>query len=192
MEELDKLVWLLLPLLVAAGSALVCYSLMHARMEVALAKERESLAEARATIASQKTTMEERIKATQESVRRETLDQLMEEFRLEERSYVRESKDMDTAKKLMVMQERMFFRNIPLSNWVEREMVIEEAREALPPGARATVEGPEQLTAGEPPAGPPVDFPSDSLTPAPANGKKPAAKPENRSLVPAQAAFGAQ
>jgi hypothetical protein len=26
----------------------------------------------------------------------------------------------------VVMQERLFFRNIPLSNWIEREMVIEE------------------------------------------------------------------
>ena len=26
----------------------------------------------------------------------------------------------------MIMQERLFFRNIPLSNWVEHEMVVEE------------------------------------------------------------------
>ena len=26
----------------------------------------------------------------------------------------------------MVMQERIFFRNIPLSNWIEREMLLEE------------------------------------------------------------------
>jgi hypothetical protein len=26
----------------------------------------------------------------------------------------------------MVMQERLFFRNIPLSNWIEHEMVVEE------------------------------------------------------------------
>jgi hypothetical protein len=27
------------------------------------------------------------------------------------------------------MQERLFFRNIPLSNWIEREMVLEEGRD---------------------------------------------------------------
>ena len=26
----------------------------------------------------------------------------------------------------MILQERLFFRNIPLSNWVEHEMVVEE------------------------------------------------------------------
>ena len=26
----------------------------------------------------------------------------------------------------MIMQERLFFRNIPLSNWIEHEMVVEE------------------------------------------------------------------
>lgn len=27
------------------------------------------------------------------------------------------------------MQERLFFRNIPLSNWIEHEMIIEEDRD---------------------------------------------------------------
>jgi len=31
---------------------------------------------------------------------------------------------------MMVMQERIFFRNIPLSNWIEREMVIEDGQES--------------------------------------------------------------
>jgi hypothetical protein len=29
----------------------------------------------------------------------------------------------------MVMQERLFFRNIPLSNWIEHEMIVEEGRD---------------------------------------------------------------
>ena len=29
-------------------------------------------------------------------------------------------------RKSLVLQERLFFRNIPLSNWVEHEMVVEE------------------------------------------------------------------
>jgi hypothetical protein len=28
-----------------------------------------------------------------------------------------------------MMQERLFFRNIPLSNWIEHEMIIEEGRD---------------------------------------------------------------
>jgi hypothetical protein len=53
----------------------------------------------------------------------------MQDFRVEERSYVRETKSLSASRKSMVMQERLFFRNIPLSNWIEREMVIEEGRD---------------------------------------------------------------
>jgi hypothetical protein len=123
---MESLLWLFLPVFVAGGSALLSYYIMQAKMEVALAKERESLAEARATITSQKVTMEERIKAAEESTKRIAMDEFMQEFRVEERSYARESRSATSSRKAMVMQERLFFRNIPLSNWIEHEMVVEE------------------------------------------------------------------
>jgi hypothetical protein len=70
--------------------------------------------------------MEERIKATEESTKRLAMDEFMHDFRVEERSYARESKSLTASKKTMVMQERLFFRNIPLSNWIEHEMIVEE------------------------------------------------------------------
>lgn len=124
--QMQDFLWLFLPVMVAAGSALLSYYLMQAKMEVALAKERESLAEARATITSQKVTMEERIKAAEETTKRIAMDDFMQEFRVEERSYARESRSLNASKRTMVMQERLFFRNIPLSNWIEHEMVVEE------------------------------------------------------------------
>jgi hypothetical protein len=126
---MDAFLWMFLPVFVAGGSALLSFYIMQARMEVALSKERESLAEARATITSQKVTMEERIKATEEATKRHALDEFMQDFRVEERSYVRESKSLTASRKSMVMQERLFFRNIPLSNWIEHEMVVEEGRD---------------------------------------------------------------
>ena len=123
---MEAFLWMFLPVFVAAGSSLLSFYIMQARMEVALAKERESLAEARATITSQKVTMEERIKATEEATKRVAMDEFMHDFRVEERSYGRESKSLTSSRKTMVMQERLFFRNIPLSNWIEREMLIEE------------------------------------------------------------------
>ncbi len=125
--QLQAFLWLFLPLIVAAGSAMLAYYIMQARMEVALSKERESLAEARATIDSHRVTMEERIRATEEAARRAALDELMQDIRVEERSYVRDSNTPDGARRSMVMQERVFFRNLPMSGWSEREMVIEEA-----------------------------------------------------------------
>jgi hypothetical protein len=127
--DMEKLLYFFLPLFVAAGSALLSFYVMQMRMEVALAKERESLAEARAIINSQKVTMEEKVKAAEASSRRVALDEFMQDFRVEERSYMRESKSLNSMRKSMIMQERLFFRNIPLSNWIEREMLVEEGRD---------------------------------------------------------------
>lgn len=127
---MDGLLWMFLPVFVAAGSALLAFYIMQSRMDVALAKERESLAEARSLINSHKILLEERVKATEEATKRKSLDEFMQDFRVEERSYMRETKSMFSNKKLMVMQERLFFRNIPLSNWVEHEMLIEEGSDA--------------------------------------------------------------
>src|ERR1700689_5606821 len=124
--HMDAFLWLFLPVFVAGGSAMLSFYIMQAKMEVALAKERESLAEARGTITSQKITMEERIKATEEATKRLAMDEFMQDFRVDERSYARESKSLTASKKTMVMQERLFFRNIPLSNWIEHEMIVEE------------------------------------------------------------------
>src|SRR3974377_304324 len=100
--QLDAFLWMFLPVFVAGGSALLSFYIMQARMEVALAKERESLAEARATITSQKVTLEERIKATEEATKRRAMDDFMQDFRVEERSYVRESKSLTASKRSMV------------------------------------------------------------------------------------------
>jgi hypothetical protein len=147
--HMEAFLWLFLPLFVAGGSALLSYYIMQARMEVALSKERESLAEMRATIVSNKITLEERVRATEESSKRKALDDFMQDIRIEERSYVRESKSLDGARKTMVMQERLFFRNIPLSNWIEHEMVVEEGKDRMQP-PKESVFGPASLPAIEP------------------------------------------
>ena len=122
----DALIWVLLPVFVAAGSALLSFAIMQARQEAAVARERESLAEAKASIVTYKVTMEERIRATEEETRRKALNEFMQEFRVEERHYTRENITATMRRKTMVLQERLFFRNIPLSNWVEREVTMEE------------------------------------------------------------------
>lgn len=122
----DSFLWLLLPVLIAAGSALLAFSIMHARMEVAVSKEREALVQARATIESQEIMCQEKVKAVTEATRRKAFDDFLQDIRVEERSYLRETKSMFSSRKLMVVQERLYFRNIPLSNWVEHELLLEE------------------------------------------------------------------
>jgi hypothetical protein len=70
--------------------------------------------------------MEERLKAADESARRQALDEFLRDIRVEERHYVRNRKVLFMNQQSLVLQERMFFRNIPLSNWVEHERVVEE------------------------------------------------------------------
>lgn len=124
--QFDALIWVLLPLFIAGGSALLSFYIMSARMEVAVAREREAMAEARATLKAQDATTTEKVKAAEQEARRRSLDDFMQEFRVEERHYVRENKSLLMHKKSVVLQERLYFRNIPLSNWVEHEMTIEE------------------------------------------------------------------
>jgi hypothetical protein len=198
--HLQAFLWMFLPLFVSGGSALLAYYIMQARMEVALAKERESLAEARALIQSHKVTMEERIKATEEATRRATMDELMQEIRIEERSYVRDSNTAQGARRSMVLQERVFFRNIPMSNWTEREMVIEEAPvnglsprpEHLELGSAPLMPAPvlTPQTAPAPPARVPISkvLEPTSVSAAPA----PAPRREPRALAVVHAGFGAQ
>jgi len=123
--QMDAMLWILLPVFIAAGSALLSFYIMQARMEVAIAKEREVLAETRAEVRTQKATMEERVKATEQEARRKALDEFMQDFRVEERHYFRENKSVAGRQKSMILQERLYFRNVPLSNWVEHEMVVE-------------------------------------------------------------------
>ena len=75
----------------------------------------------------------------------------------------------------MVMQERIFFRNIPLSNWIEREMLLEDgldtsrqltAESVFTPPALPTVETPlaiakllQEVKGAPPKAVPHVDRP---------------------------------
>lgn len=123
---MTAMLWILLPLFIAAGSALLSFYIMQAKLEVAVSKERESLAEAHAVIKHQEKLIEEKVKTAEESTMRKAFDQFLADFRVEERHYMRENKSMFVNRKALVLQERLFFRNIPLSNWVEHEMVVEE------------------------------------------------------------------
>lgn len=123
---MDAFLWIMLPVLVAAGSAILSFYLMQARMEVALSKERETLAATKAQLEAQEKAIEDKIRAAEESAHRKAFDQFLMDFRVEERHYVRESKSHFLSRRSMIMQERLYFRNIPLSNWVEHEMPMEE------------------------------------------------------------------
>lgn len=123
---MDALLWILLPVLVAAGSAMFSFYLMQSRMEVAVAREREGAARLEEQLKSQEESLPDKIRAAEETAHRKAFEQFLMEFRVEERHYMKESKSHFLNRRSMIMQERLFFRNIPLSNWVEHELPLEE------------------------------------------------------------------
>lgn len=126
--------WMFLPFVIAAGSGLLAAFIMQARTEVALARQREGLAETRALLATQQQAMEDKVKAAEEATRRKALDEFMADIRIEERHYLRESKSLFVNQRFLVLQERVYFRNIPLTEWVEHEFAVAEGSwgKALP------------------------------------------------------------
>jgi hypothetical protein len=131
--------------LIAVGSALMAVYIMQQRMEVQLSRERQSLAEARASIEAQKTTLEELHRLKGEEVRRKALDDFLAELRTEERHFIREQRMLFASRKSLVLQERIFFRNIPLSNWVEHEVPIEDGADVESLAKTIAIFGPDLL-----------------------------------------------
>ena len=126
---MDAILWILLPGFVAVGSGLLAFYIMQSRMEVALAREREAMAQARGTLEAEKNSLEQALRGAKESARREALDEFLADVHVEQRHYVKENKLLFQNRKALVLQERIFFRNIPLSNWIEHEIVLQEGED---------------------------------------------------------------
>jgi hypothetical protein len=125
----DAILWILLPGFVAVGSGLLAFYIMQSRMEVALARERESMAQARGTLEAEKNSLEQALRGAKDSARREALDEFLGDVHVEQRHYVKDNKLLFQNRKALVLQERIFFRNIPLSNWIEHEIVLQEGED---------------------------------------------------------------
>ncbi len=126
---MDALIWILLPGFVAVGSGLLAFYVMQSRMEVALAREREAMAQARGALEAEKCSLEQSLHSAREQTRREALDEFLADVHVEQRHYVRENKALFQNRKSLVLQERIFFRNIPLSNWIEHEIMLQEGED---------------------------------------------------------------
>ncbi len=100
--------------------------LTRLRMERASAERGQALADAVAALDNERAKFEEAAKGIEESARRKALDEFLADLHIEERRYVREHRVLFAHKKSLVLQERIFFRNVPLSNWVEHEVPVEE------------------------------------------------------------------
>jgi len=127
---MENLLWVLLPGFVAVATALLVWFIMESRMEVKLAQERQVMAEERGSIDAQRAaldaTLEPTVRAAQETARREAMENFLGELRVEQRHYTKENRLLTHARRSLVLQERMYFRNIPLSDWIEHEISLDE------------------------------------------------------------------
>jgi hypothetical protein len=115
-----------LMLAIAIAASVFTYLMTRLRMERAASERGQALAEAVAALDNEKARFEEAAKAIEESARRKALDEFLADLRVEERHYVREHRVLFAHRKSLILQERIFFRNIPISNWVEHEVPVEE------------------------------------------------------------------
>jgi len=130
MNPMEAVLWVLLPGFVAVASGLLVWFVMQSRMEVAIAQEREALAEARGSLDSSRTAIEDSlgtaVKLAEESTRRAALEEFLGDIHIEQRHYTRENRLLLQNRRSLVLQERIFFRNLPLSDWIEHEIMLED------------------------------------------------------------------
>lgn len=108
------------------ASSVITYLLTTLRKERDAAEQRRALASAVSALEAEKAKFEEAARGIEENARRKALDEFLADLRIEERRYVREHRVLFAHRKSLVLQERIFFRNVPISNWVEHEVPVEE------------------------------------------------------------------
>jgi len=75
---------------------------------------------------NEKSKFEQAARGIEENARRKALDEFLADLHVEERHYARQHRVLFAHRKSLILQERIFFRNIPISNWVEHEVPVEE------------------------------------------------------------------
>jgi hypothetical protein len=108
------------------ASSIITYLLTRLRTESAGAEQRRALAEAVSILETEKAKLEEAAKGIEENARRKALDEFIADLHIEERRYIREHRVFFAHRKSLVLQERIFFRNVPISSWVEHEVPVQE------------------------------------------------------------------
>src|ERR1017187_7445026 len=127
---MEAALWILLPGFVAVASGLLSWFVMQSRMEVALAQQRERLAESRGALEAERSAVRDSVEiavhAAEERAHRQALDTFLAELKVEQRHYTRENRLLLHNRRSVVLQERMCFRNLPLSDWIEHEIPLDD------------------------------------------------------------------
>jgi hypothetical protein len=127
---MDALLWILLPGFTAVAAGVLAWFIMQSRTEVLLAQQREQMAESRGALDAERkalsASLDTALQAAEATAKREALENFLCELRVEQRHYTREHRLLTHSRKSLILQERMFFRGIPLSDWIEHEVTLED------------------------------------------------------------------
>jgi len=120
------LTWIFVLVFAAGGAALLIWFMMRCRIVEAVARERGALAEMQSALVVQRETLQGAIHDARAEAKRAAFDEFLGDFRVEQRQHVRKSRMFFMSKQTLVLRERILFRNLPLSDWVEQTSTLEE------------------------------------------------------------------
>ena len=66
----------------------------------------------------------ERMRVAEEAARRKAIDQFLSELHTEERAYLRQREVGANRTRSVVVEERLYFRNLPVSDWTRQELTF--------------------------------------------------------------------
>ena len=110
------MLWFLLPVLVAAGTACLVWIVMQARMRILVAQFHAALARMENAPAGRKPTVED----------------LLAELHVERNRFLRRISGPAGVSASVISQERIYFRDIPITGWMQDELPLGDGEELLP------------------------------------------------------------
>lgn len=115
--SVELILWLFLPVLVAVGTAYLVWIVMTARIHVLAAKYDAALVKVESECAA----------------RRPGVEQLLSELRYERNRFLRRTPGpQGSYQATVISQERIYFRDIPLTGWIQDELPLGDGEELLP------------------------------------------------------------
>lgn len=110
---MDPVLYFALPLLIAAGASGITAVIMQARAEALAGRYAGVITGLKAALSAHERIADERVRAASEAARRRAYDEFMAEIRVEDRRV--------TRGRSVVLQERVCFKMIPLTGWMEKD-----------------------------------------------------------------------
>lgn len=106
------------------GLGAIAWYLGRVRREAHLALRHKADAEHNTHLRLQERVAEERVRAAEQAARRKAMDEFLSDIHAEERAYLRQRELGGSRTRSVVIEERLYFRNLPVSNWSQQELTF--------------------------------------------------------------------